>query len=452
MPEKPDKKLENMEDVLIAIGGFGRFQVLVLFLLLFMEIPAALMLYVPIFIGSNSSEWTCNGTNVSASSICSCTTEALARNPESSIVAEWNLICGSSWIPHTITSLQMIGMVLGNIYTSQLSDWYGRRYCFMGIILQMAFGSVLSAIAPNPYVYAAARFVCGAGYSGFICILAIYSMEFLTPRWRPVSGCASPSGIGTMLLGLLAYYFRVWRTLVWVTAAPFGAIILIIPFLPESPRWLLHKKRIDECSKVLNHIAKINGKPAIDIEILRIISKTNNSVESAEGVEQSSERFSYLEFWRDKTLRRTTLYLQGIWFVWAFVHFGLGYNIQNVAGSPYLNVVFLGLAEALGPPSSFFFNDKFGRRKTLVGFMTLSAVFLVSIGILQVCYHGRNAAQIVAILCLCGKYGATGAKMPTRLLTGESYPTAIRTMGIGVASITASLGGALAPQMAYLGS
>lgn len=46
-----------------------------------------------------------------------------------------------------------------------LKDWYryGRRYGFLGATLLEALGSVMSAISINPYMYAVARFLCGAG-------------------------------------------------------------------------------------------------------------------------------------------------------------------------------------------------------------------------------------------------------------------------------------------------
>ncbi|KAB7495060.1 Carcinine transporter, partial [Armadillidium nasatum] len=43
--------------------------------------------------------------------------------------------------------------------------------------------------------------------------------------------------------------------------------IYIYRIMPKSPRWLLSKGRIDECTEILVKIAKINGKE-IEREIL----------------------------------------------------------------------------------------------------------------------------------------------------------------------------------------
>jgi hypothetical protein len=42
---------QNVEDILEALGGFGKFQVLILVLILVLEIPMALVVFSPIFTG-----------------------------------------------------------------------------------------------------------------------------------------------------------------------------------------------------------------------------------------------------------------------------------------------------------------------------------------------------------------------------------------------------------------
>ncbi len=43
-------------------------------------------------------------------------------------------------------------------------------------------------------------------------------------------------------------------------------------------------------------------------------------------------------------------------------------------------------------------------------------------------------------------------KASLRLLSGESYPTSVRTMGLGLGDMGANSAGLLTPQAAYLGS
>lgn len=49
----PNSKVaKNFEDILEHLGGFGLFQFLTLVLLLFLEIPAAFVSFIPVFVGN----------------------------------------------------------------------------------------------------------------------------------------------------------------------------------------------------------------------------------------------------------------------------------------------------------------------------------------------------------------------------------------------------------------
>lgn len=37
---------------------------------------------------------------------------------------QWSLICGAVWVSDTILTVQWVGTICGNMFTSQLSDWY----------------------------------------------------------------------------------------------------------------------------------------------------------------------------------------------------------------------------------------------------------------------------------------------------------------------------------------
>jgi len=53
---------------------------------------------------------------------------------------------------------------------------------------------------------------------------------------------------------------------------------------------------------------------------------------------------------------------------------------------------------------------------------------------------------------LLGKVCVAAARSSIRVLTVESYPVSIRTMGFGVSRVSSTFGGMAAPQIAYLGS
>jgi len=87
-----------------------------------------------------------------------------------------------------------------------------------------------------------------------------------------------------------------------------------------------------------------------------------------------------------------------------------------------------------------------------VVFMSLATLFLATLAILDLSFGALVSTFTVSILSLCGKFGVAGARSALRMLTGESFPTAIRTMGYGISGVTAGVGGIIAPQIAFLGA
>ena len=67
---------------------------------------------------------------------------------------------------------------------------------------------------------------------------------------------------GAILQAVLAYALlntHGWRILVAVTAIPFAVLVLLLVFVPESPRWLLVKGRVSDAERVLALILRVRG-------------------------------------------------------------------------------------------------------------------------------------------------------------------------------------------------
>ena len=181
-------------------------------------------------------------------------------------------------------------------------------------------------------------------------------MEFLVPNCRPLASAFGQIGLGMVLLGLIGRYISRWRLLLWATAIPYLGLAITIPLLSESPRWLLHNDKVKKVHQVVKRIANLNGCAPVREDQLQRIADWEKSTreEGADG----QARFSYLEFYRDKGLRTTTLCLMAIWFAWGLVYYGMCYNIKNMKGETYLNVIYIGLTDVLGFPASLLITNR----------------------------------------------------------------------------------------------
>lgn len=63
-----------------------------------------------------------------------------------------------------------------------------------------------------------------------------------------------------MMLAGVTYLIRDWVRMCLYTSTPFLIYFLYILVMPESPRWLLAKGKLEEALKVLEVMARVNNK------------------------------------------------------------------------------------------------------------------------------------------------------------------------------------------------
>lgn len=63
-----------------------------------------------------------------------------------------------------------------------------------------------------------------------------------------------------MGLALVTTLVHDWFILSLVTSVPFLFYFLYILIMPESPRWLLAKGKLEDALKILETMARVNGK------------------------------------------------------------------------------------------------------------------------------------------------------------------------------------------------
>ncbi|CAG7834817.1 unnamed protein product [Allacma fusca] len=444
-------KIRTLEDVYESIGGFGRFQLLAVCTILFPEWPAGMTDLQPIFTGSHPTSWICKtefgSFDVTNDSEALCNCNGTLDGGNESIVSEWLLICDYAWVADFITSIQMVGMLAGDIISTYLADRIGRKQPLYLSCLSIMLGSIASSFATSPFTYAIARFFVGVGLSSILILGSFYPMEFLTPRWRSISGAAGPWGEGVMTLALLAYYFRPWRQLCLVTSVPMMLMFLTYPFLPESPRWLLMNGKVDEAKAVLKTIAKVNKREPVKEAIVENLADPIGYGDDCD----PKAALSTVQFCRNAKFFRKTVIFMGCWFTVNLLYYGIGFNMKNLSGDPYWNVFCMSIGDLIGLRSAIFVSKWLGRRKSFAIYMGLAAMLMLSV----VSMHAGLLELTESHLNLCtyvGKAFVAAALAVLDCFTSESFPTAARSTGVGFANLAGSVACIIAPQMAFLGS
>jgi len=162
-----------------------------------------------------------------------------------------------AWV---VSALLFPGAAFGALLGGRISDALGRKRSLIVCAAIFLFGAIACAIAPNVPIMVAARIFLGFGVGAAAVSAPLYLAEMAPAekRGRMVTINELMIVTGQMLafminalLAVLISDAHVWRIMLAVASVP--AIILLIGMLilPESPRWLGARGRLEEARAVL---------------------------------------------------------------------------------------------------------------------------------------------------------------------------------------------------------
>jgi putative MFS transporter len=335
-----------------------------------------------------------------------------------------------------IASATFAGMLVGAWFWGTISDYIGRRTGFQLTVLIFAVFGLLSAFAPGWEWLAVLRFLTGFGLGGALPLDFSLYAEYLPRenRGRNLVLLESFWAVGTITAAGLAWLIVPsfgWRPLLATSALAAVLVLWIRRSIPESPRYLAISGRIDEAKEILARIATVNGRPALEGDLVV-------------GERQAGSPVANL--WAPR-LRRVTVMLWITWFCISLAYYGIFTWLPAVfaeRGLPplqtYQNTFILALAQLPGFFSAAYLIERWGRRNTLAVYLLASGVATFLFAIVTG-FGGLLASAILMSFFSLGAWGALYAWTP------ELYPTEIRTTGMGWASGMARIAGVISPTL-----
>ncbi|MEO3405590.1 sugar porter family MFS transporter [Mucilaginibacter sp. CAU 1740] len=185
---------------------------------------------------------------------------AVISGAEKSIQQFWQL----SVMEHGLTiSIALIGTVIGSLLGARPSDIFGRKNTLYFVAAAYLLSSIGTALADNWYIFLIFRLLGGLGVGISSVTAPIYISE-VSPADRRgrLVGLFQFNVVLGILVSYLSNYLisqggeSSWRWMLGVQAFPSLLFLILIYFIPESPRWLILKK----------------GETTRALEILRIIN------------------------------------------------------------------------------------------------------------------------------------------------------------------------------------
>ncbi|MEE2523287.1 MFS transporter [Pseudarthrobacter sp. J47] len=356
----------------------------------------------------------------------------------------WGLGAGEIGLLNTMT---FTATALGRLATGLIVDKYGRRQMLVINLIIFAGGSLLCAIAPNYPILAAGRFVVGFGLGGEIAVAVIMMAEFFAAKHRGTAvGLinVTAAGLGNMLapaFGILVFTLfdgpDKWR---WVFGLLFIPAILVMFFrryVPETPRFLASKGRLDEANMVITRLArgKLSGK--IEDPEVYITAVPGPAVTQTTG------------HWKDalqgRLLKRTVLLCIAVCMSYAAqismltlmptILVSQGYAVNT---SLWFTLI-MQSGSLLGACTAAFLASRVPRKKVLTAAAILGCVAGLSMAFL--------ASSIVLVVAFGVLFNFAVIILNTTiwLFAPELYPTRTRGFGTSIILAAGSLSGGLFP-------
>ena len=175
-----------------------------------------------------------------------------------------------------IMSMALWGTVLGSVFGGIPCDRFGRKNTLIGIGILYTLSAIGSAMATNPILFSAFRFIGGVGVGISSVAAPIYISEITSAQNRGKLGALYQFNIvfGILIAFLSNYLLKGfqggedWRWMLGVEALPAIIYTLLALKLPQSPRWLISKHNDIEGARTI--LGKLYVQQAVDTAIAGI--------------------------------------------------------------------------------------------------------------------------------------------------------------------------------------
>lgn len=360
-------------------------------------------------------------------------------------------IADSPFMQGLAMSAALFGCLIGAAASGMLTDRYGRKWLLVLSAFLFTASSIGTALAPEFITFNIARLVGGVGIGLASNLSPMYIAEISPAQMR---GQFVSINQLTVVIGILAaqivnwliargvpaeatrellegswYVHAGWRWMFAVCAIPAAAFLLMMFFLPESPRWLAKAGRLDAAENILR---KVGGGQYARSEI--------DNIRQTLG----SEEIGQVHF-RDLLAPDVSrILLLGIGLAvlqqWCGINVIFNYAQEVFAAAGYSisgvmqSIVITGIVNLVFTFVAIFTVDRLGRRPLmLLGAAGLALIYVV----LGAAYYAqsRGIHMVILIVAAIGCYAMSLAPV-TWVVIAEIFPNRIRGAAVSVAVLT----------------
>ncbi|GMX60791.1 arabinose-proton symporter AraE [Paenibacillus elgii] len=334
----------------------------------------------------------------------------------------------------------IIGCIAGAAVSGMLSDRFGRKKVLIAAAALFIIGSVGSAIPATFTGYIIARMIGGIGIGITSTLCPLYNAEIAPARYRgrlvALNQFATVTGIFLVYFvnsGIAGYADDAWniatgwRWMFGVGVVPGVLFLVLLFFVPESPRWLIKQGRPVEALPIL---LKIHGDDLARQEVLDIKESFKQ--------ENASLRQLFSPGLRTALLVGVVLaVLQQVTGINAIMYYAPEIFKEAGAGTnaSLVQTILVGLINFLFTILALWLIDKAGRKALL---LVGSALMTVSLLVIGIAFHsGQTSGPLVLVFILIYVAAFAISLGPVVwVLLSEIFPNRIRGRATAIASMS----------------
>jgi SP family arabinose:H+ symporter-like MFS transporter len=348
----------------------------------------------------------------------------------------------------------LLGCVIGVAFAGVMADWVGRKRSLLVSAVLLLISAVGCMVAGDLTILILYRLIGGLGVGVASMLSPLFISEIAWPRIR---GRMVSLYQFAITVGILAAYFanaqlltlgatstfadggllswiltaEVWRGMFGAEAVPALGFLLLLFFVPESPRWLMVRKREGEAREVLNRF--MDGDEARkEIHDIRIVlSQETPSWRQllAPGIRGAILIGMALAILSQFSGINSIIYYGPR--IFESAGFGVGGSLNGQVIIGVVNVLFTLIA--------IWKIDQLGRRVLLItGCLGMMAAHVV-IGMLFYLGHTEGVLLMIFISLFIAFFAFSYGPVIWTLLS-ELYPTSVRGRAMSIATLTLWVG------------
>ena len=330
-----------------------------------------------------------------------------------------------------LISMGYVGQLVGALVGGWLAERFGRRPVIVASILWFGLLSIACAFAWDYNSLLIMRTLQGLGLGAEVPVAATYISELAKARGRGrfvlLFELVFPVGIlMAALLGRWIVPHLGWQYMFYIGGLPALLALFMMRLMPESPRWLASRGRMDAAKTTLvdieGRVQRATGAPLPPVVDMNVTL--------------SSKRASWSDLFQGIYAKRTIV----LWICW-FATYLANYGLTTWLPSVYQQVFKLPIEQALsyglisnilGLASSVacaLLIDKVGRRLWFTAAFGGSAIALLTLWVI-----GPTTPERVLICSTLSFMCVSTLSLAMYLYTSEMYPTRVRALGTGAAT------------------